>query len=190
MEEHTPIQSIRAETIEQALQQHTRQYLAGNLKQPQTLQHIADAKAEFGISDYTAYHWEAAHYHTVTSEYCYILSGTTKYVDLFDGTEHEFRAGDFYILRKNTPYIQKCQAGCRLLFAKVPGINDKISIPMLLSFLSFSYDELQRCPPEPEGIPDTVFQISGIRKMHQFFIIYKYNKCRRFYRYLCHVINL
>lgn len=73
---------------------------------------------------------EAAHYHTVTSEYCYILSGTTKYVDLFDGTEHEFRAGDFYILRKNTPYIQKCQAGCRLLFAKVPGINDKISIPM------------------------------------------------------------
>lgn len=45
-------------------------------------------------------------------------------------TEHEFRAGDFYILRKNTPYIQKCQAGCRLLFAKVPGINDKISIPM------------------------------------------------------------
>ena len=130
MEEHTPIQSIRAEIIEQALQKHTRQYLAGNLKQPQTLQHIADARAEFGISDYTAYHWEAAHYHTVTSEYCYILSGTTKYVDLFDGTEHEFRAGDFYILRKNTPYIQKCQAGCRLLFAKVPGINDKISIPM------------------------------------------------------------
>lgn len=51
-------------------------------------------------------------------------------MDLFDGTEHEFRAGDFYILRKNTPYIQKCQAGCRLLFAKVPGINDKISILM------------------------------------------------------------
>lgn len=37
MEEHIPIQSIRAEIIEQALQQHTRQYLAGNLKQPQTL---------------------------------------------------------------------------------------------------------------------------------------------------------
>ena len=81
MDEHTPIQSIRAEIIEQALLQHTRQYLAGNLKQPQTLQHIPDARAEFGISDYTAYHWEAAHYHTVTSEYCYILSGTTKYVD-------------------------------------------------------------------------------------------------------------
>ena len=26
--------------------------------------------------------------------------------------------------------IFKCQAGCRLLFAKVPGINDKISIPI------------------------------------------------------------
>lgn len=53
-----------------------------------------------------------------------------RYIDLSDGKEYHFKAGDFYILRRDTPYIQKCKPGCRLFFMKSPGINDKVLVPM------------------------------------------------------------
>ena len=45
-------------------------------------------------------------------------------------------------------------------------------------------------PENPKSIPDLVLQISYIRKMHQFLVIDKDNKCRRFYRNLCHIEDL
>lgn len=124
------IETIRAAEIERSLEHSTRQYLTGDLKLPQQLRFLYDAEVEAGISDYSCYKWEHPHYHTITSEYCYILCGETKYVDLNENTEYHFRTGDFYVLRKNTRYLQKCREGCRLLFFKAPGINDKVSIPM------------------------------------------------------------
>lgn len=124
------IESLRADAIEQSLTHSTRQYLTGDLKLPQQLPFLFDTDVEIGISDYTYYKWEQPHYHTVTSEYCYILDGETKYIDLAEGIAYHFKKGDFYILRRNTPYIQKCKPGCRLLFAKAPGLNDKIPIPL------------------------------------------------------------
>lgn len=124
--EQKQIEVIRSAKIEESLEDTTRQYLAGDLKLPQKLDFLFDKEAEFGISDYKEYYWEKPHYHTSTTEYCYILSGETKYVNLADQSEHYFSEGDFYILRRDTPYLQKCRPGCRLLFAKVPGINDKV----------------------------------------------------------------
>ncbi len=124
------IEILRAETIESSLQFSTRQYFTGDLKLPQSLPFLPDKNVEIGINNYSDYHWEYAHYHTVTSEYCYMLSGETKYIDLSDGTEYHFSSGDFFILRHDTPYVQKCQKGCRLLFAKVPGLNDRVPIDM------------------------------------------------------------
>lgn len=124
------IELLRSAEIEAALAFSTRQYLAGDLKLPQDLPFLLDKDVEVGISTYSCYHWEQAHYHTVTNEYCYILSGETKYIDLSDGAAYHFRQGDFFILRHDTPYVQKCQSGCRLIFAKVPGINDKVLLPM------------------------------------------------------------
>lgn len=124
------IEALDAQQIEASLAGSTRQYLAGDLKLPQQLDFLFDADIEAGISSYPAYRWEAPHYHTITSEYCYILSGETRYIDLAHGTEYRFGPGDFYILRRNTPYVQKCQPGCRLLFFKAPGINDKVPLPM------------------------------------------------------------
>ncbi len=124
------IESLWAEEIAQSLSHNSRQYLAGNLKMPQELHFLLDTAVEVGINHYTAYKWEQPHYHTVASEYCYILAGETKYIDLSDGREYNFRAGDFYILRRDTPYLQKCLPGFHMLFAKVPGLNDKVTIPM------------------------------------------------------------
>ena len=124
------IEALYADEINQSLAHSTRQYLAGNLKLPQQLAFLHDETVEAGISSYPYYKWEQPHYHTITSEYCYILEGETRYIDLSDGREYHFKAGDFYILRRDTPYIQKCQPGCRLFFIKVPGINDKVLIPM------------------------------------------------------------
>jgi hypothetical protein len=124
------IEFLSAEEIKLSLQHSTRQYLAGDLKLPQSLSFLMDKKVEAGISRYDCYHWEKPHYHTTTDEYCYMLSGETRYVDLAEGKEYSFKAGDFYILRHNTPYIQKCLKGCALLFMKAPGINDKVTLPM------------------------------------------------------------
>ncbi|MDO5147361.1 MAG: HAD hydrolase family protein [Eubacteriales bacterium] len=122
---HSQVQYIDHESIEKALESSRRQYLTGDLEMPQVLPYIRDSQVECGISDYSSYHWETAHYHTTTTEYGYMISGETKYVDLSSDIEYHFREGDFYMLRKNTPYLQKSQPGCRLLFFKVPGINDK-----------------------------------------------------------------
>lgn len=127
------IETIAASEIEAAMEHSTRQYLAGNLKLPQQLKFLRDTEVECGISGYPYYKWEKPHYHTIANEYCYILCGETKYIDLSQNVEYHFRAGDFYVLRNNTPYLQKCQAGCRLFFVKVPGVNDKVSIPMTAS---------------------------------------------------------
>nr|WP_300185907.1 Cof-type HAD-IIB family hydrolase [uncultured Agathobaculum sp.] len=124
------IEALGAQQIEDSLADSTRQYLTGDLKLPQTLDFLFDDAVETGISSYPEYRWEAPHYHTITSEYCYILSGETRYIDLAHGKEYQFGPGDFYILRRNTPYVQKCQPGCRLLFFKAPGINDKVPLPM------------------------------------------------------------
>lgn len=119
------VQCIRHTAIEKALEDSRRQYLAGNLSMPQTLPFIFDAQVECGITSYTSYHWEAAHYHTTTTEYAYMIAGETKYVDLSSGQEYYFREGDFYVIHKDTPYIQKSKPGCKLLFFKAPGLNDK-----------------------------------------------------------------
>jgi len=124
------IESLWAEEIAQSLSHSSRQYLAGDLKLPQELHFLPDKAAEVGINYCPTYKWELPHYHTTVSEYCYMLAGETKYIDLSDGREYNFRAGDFYILRRDTPYLQKCLPGFHMLFVKVPGVNDKITIPM------------------------------------------------------------
>lgn len=111
--------------IENALSSVSRQYLAGNLKRPQELEFIRDENLEIGITYYDAYTTEAVHYHTEAVEYQLMLSGRTKYMDVTNNIEHEFVEGDFYCIEKNTIYAQKSEPGTKILFIKVPSINDK-----------------------------------------------------------------
>ena len=119
------IVKINNQDIERILMDVSRQYLVGNLKKPQELDFIRDENLEIGITDYSEFSVEPVHYHTEAVEYQYMLSGWTKYMDTDTGVVYEFKKGDFYCINKETTYAQKSKKGTRILFIKVPSINDK-----------------------------------------------------------------
>ena len=59
-----------------------------------------------------------------------MISGRTQYLDLDTNEIHEFIAGDFFEIQKDTSYAQKSKPGTVILFIKVPSINDKIVLPV------------------------------------------------------------
>lgn len=122
------IKKIESKEIINALQGLTRQYLVGNLQRPQILQHLFSSAVEIGISSYEKYTEEMPHRHSHATEYQYVLSGWTKYLDVESMTEYEFKAGDFYQITPGISYAQKSKAGTKILFIKVPSIDDKISV--------------------------------------------------------------
>ncbi|WP_198039284.1 NUDIX domain-containing protein [Paraburkholderia sp. SOS3] len=125
-----PFKSLEAAAIEASLGGHTRQYLAGALKQPQPLAHVHDTDIEVGISDYVKSGFEAAHRHARAKEYHYVLRGMTEYQDLDTGDVHRFRTGDFYVIYAGTAYVQRIKRDTRILFIKYPAGNDKQIVPM------------------------------------------------------------
>lgn len=112
-------------SIEKVMKKVSRQYFVGNLQRPQVLDYILDHRLEIGITDYAKYSTEPVHYHTETVEYQYMISGWTEYLDVATGEVFEFKKGDFYCIEGNTIYAQKSQKGTRILFIKVPSLNDK-----------------------------------------------------------------
>ena len=119
---------IKIEAINHALQGETRQYLTGNLKMPQKLNHIHDEKLEVGITNYVEPKEELPHYHTVATEYQYVLSGKTTYYNVETKEEMTFYEGDFYVIYPNTTYAQKSIENTKILFIKNPSINDKMNV--------------------------------------------------------------
>lgn len=114
--------------IATALQGTTRQYLTGQLKLPQALQHIDDENIEIGVTDYKEYTVETTHWHKVAYEYQYMISGETKYLDVDTGNEVYYKKGDFYRIEPGTKYAQKSLPGTTILFIKTPPGNDKVSV--------------------------------------------------------------
>ncbi|MGO3457639.1 MAG: NUDIX hydrolase, partial [Corynebacterium casei] len=100
------IESIFSIEISKALEISTRQYLVGNLARPQELKHIPDADVEIGISRYESASAESPHYHDEATEFQYMISGWTRYKDLGTGQEFDFTAGDFYVIKPHTHYVQ------------------------------------------------------------------------------------
>ncbi|MGY4688729.1 NUDIX domain-containing protein [Salibacterium sp. K-3] len=122
------IEHISDEKIREALQQSTRQYLAGDLKKPQTVPHFHEQTLEIGITSYDKPASEAAHYHTRAAEYMYMVRGMTQYLDVETGTVYTFRAGDFFQIHPGTVYAQRSKPGTELLFIKAPPGNDKVEV--------------------------------------------------------------
>lgn len=116
---------IEKKQIEEVLNDISRQYFVGNLKKPQTIEHIKHEGLEIGLTDYKDYTTENPHFHNVAMEFQYMISGWTKYLDIKTGAEHEFKEGDFFAIEKDTIYAQKSKPGTKILFIKIPSINDK-----------------------------------------------------------------
>ena len=102
---------IENESLRSALKTATRQYLVGNLARPQTLTFLRDERLEVGVSCYPHHMTEPAHVHATATEYQYMLSGWTEYMDVSTGETYEFRKGDFYAILPGTPYAQREKAG-------------------------------------------------------------------------------
>ncbi len=119
---------ISNEDIRKSLENVTRQYFVGNLKKSQSLDFIKREDIEIGITSYKEYSEEQPHYHTVVTEFQYVVSGWTKYINLKTKEEFEFKMGDFYVIETGTHYAQKSKKGTKILFIKSPSINDKMSI--------------------------------------------------------------
>lgn len=116
---------IDNEAIKNSLEDTTRQYFAGNLSKPQEIAFIKDERVEIGISSYSDYKYEPTHIHSVATEYQFMISGWTEYMDVETGKVYEFRKGDFYAILPGTAYAQRVKAGTNILFIKTPSINDK-----------------------------------------------------------------
>ena len=114
--------------LEDTLSKAGRQYLVGNLKFPQLLQHIPSDKIEIGISDYKDNEIENAHFHPEQTEYQLVLWGKTEYLDLDLKETICFSEGDFYCIIPFTKYAQRIYGKTRILFIKLPAINDKVVI--------------------------------------------------------------
>lgn len=119
---------VNNQEVKNALEGLTRQYFAGDLKIEQNLFFVRDERLEIGITNYERYSEEPAHYHTEATEYQYMVSGWTKYLDLDTGIEYEFKSGDFYTIFPNTKYAQKAKKGTIIIFIKVPSIKDKVVV--------------------------------------------------------------
>ena len=119
------IVKIENEIIKKSLENTTRQYFAGNLSKPQEIEFVRDERLEIGISSYPDNKHEPTHVHRVATEYQYMISGWTEYMDVETGEISEFRKGDFYAIFPGTAYAQRVKAGTNILFIKTPSINDK-----------------------------------------------------------------
>ena len=116
---------IRKEQLEEALSNEYRQYLTGHLGRPQPyLQHIDD-DTEIGMSYYREFTADTPHVHPICTEFTFVLEGSVRIRLLETGEELELNQGDFSKLPPGTPYASKNNAQTRVLFIKVPGINDK-----------------------------------------------------------------
>lgn len=145
---------IESKDIAKAMEGVTRQYLVGNLKLPQKLQHIKSEELEIGISSYPKYTEEPPHKHSKATEYQYVLSGWTKYVDTENMVEYEFKKGDFYAIETNTSYAQKCKAGTNILFIKVPSINDKEIVNVTKEIQAWYDEGLKTVRNDYSHLPD------------------------------------
>ena len=119
------IKTIKNEEVKKALEGITRQYFVGDLKKPQRMPFFTSELLEIGITSYDSFDSEPAHVHDIATEYQYMISGRTQYLDVETGEVHEFITGDFYMIEPNTTYAQKSKPGTKILFIKVPSINDK-----------------------------------------------------------------
>jgi mannose-6-phosphate isomerase-like protein (cupin superfamily) len=135
------IVKISNSEITSALEDNTRQYLVGELKKPEKLQHIPNSLIEIGITRYgEGGGTEATHTHKQAFEFQYVTSGITAYLDTITGEEHVFRAGDFYMIEHGVVYAQKSGPNTEILFIKVPPGNDKVPVDVTLEVQSW-FDE-------------------------------------------------
>lgn len=123
-----PIGVIRSEDLEQALSVDPRQYLMGNLQQPQVLKHLHSDDIEVGMVIYPHAAADEPHEHPQVHECQLVLEGRLKLLNLDTYEEVSLSKGDFYSVPSDTAHVQKAVAGTKVFFFKHPAMNDKTPV--------------------------------------------------------------
>ncbi len=134
---------ISSKELNEILNKESRQYLVGDLKLPQTIQHIENKDVEIGISAYKHNEIEEAHYHTDQIEFQYMIYGKTEYINLDTNEKFLFTEGDFYCIETGTKYTQRIYGKTKILFIKLPAINDKQLVDIEKNIQNWLNDHLE-----------------------------------------------
>ncbi len=121
-----PFEKIESAKISDVLSSKKRVYLTGDLKLPQDIAHVHSKDIEIGITDFKGGESEPPHHHTVQTEFMYVISGSIRYRDVIAKKDHEYRAGDFFYIPPKTCYTQRAEGSSRIIFVKIPSVNDKV----------------------------------------------------------------
>lgn len=116
---------IQNEDIQGELKKRGRTYLIGKLERATDLNYIETDGAEIGISSYSDFKSDSAHFHHWNQEYNLILNGEMKVYIFHENKEYHLKEGDFFNIEPNVSYMTKALPGTTVLFAKFPGGNDK-----------------------------------------------------------------
>ena len=131
------IEILRDSDLDSKLQKTFRHYLVGKFSEAS----LKDDNIEVGVSHYKEFTVDKPHYHPDVTEYQLVLSGKSMLYDLKNQKQYVLTAGDFFIVRNNTHYVEKHKPNTRVLFFKNPGINDKILLPIDQKIKEWSDDE-------------------------------------------------
>lgn len=86
----------------------------------QGLHPVEDERLEVGLSSFDDHGSEGTRRLEEATEYHYVLSGWTQYLDVDRRTVHDFVAGDLYAIAPGTSYARKWKPGTRTLFVRIP----------------------------------------------------------------------
>ena len=110
-----------------------RVYLAGHLGRSQEgFSHLAALPdpTEVGITRYAELTVDQPHLHTANTDFTYVLSGTFAVRIIPTGEVHVLGEGGLCVIEPGVAHVCVAHPGTQVLFAKVPGGNDKVPVDL------------------------------------------------------------
>ena len=101
-------------------------FLVGNLQQPCPHPFFRDARLEVIACEYEAGDHGLFHWHSVVTEYEYVIDGTVTYVEALSGIPRHFHRGDLATVPAGTCVRRMIDGSCHTLAVKVPSNDEKI----------------------------------------------------------------
>lgn len=120
---------ITPQDMEKAFEGEFRQYIQGNLANPQKLKYIWSDECEIGISYYEEYTHDDPHYHDIITETNYIISGKVILRILDTNEEYLVEAGGVFSVPPKIKHVLKIAPKTKIIFTKSECVNDKHPVP-------------------------------------------------------------
>jgi mannose-6-phosphate isomerase-like protein (cupin superfamily) len=112
-------------------------FLVGDLKRPTPAPFIRDQHLEMVYCEYQAGDVEAFHWHSVVTEYEFVIEGKLSIIEVDSSQEHILSTGDMFAIPPNACVCRAFLQPTRTMTIKVPSCSDKINCPLCERDCSF-----------------------------------------------------